>query len=623
MEQGNEGDGIVLFQYRQIDCDIPDTISSIGQITPDQLIDIVTKSLNLIIQDDDNKYDNKLPPNVAARHRISTNIATKIKELGYPGDCGYNQLLYPVEIQTRTLLTWLVQKLPRSEEEIAEESLGANAILNRRIMTALNAWKKQPWRLSFCADGTPLRNIYHTEPLKTTSPDTSKKVTTVNVLNSCSIQKIASEPSIFERHTLECIYDVLYASKLEDDFADNDEISGSRKNKRKDGSGASEMIQNVVRNAISAAKQSYNFNGGKPLGPFDKKAEQFNKTLQELITDASSEGSTKSFARGTRFSHATEFSEELSASIGKGNNVDLKINSNETEDAETRKARLLEEERLREEELEQLREEVRLSQNAVETQERQYNNAASKIRQLESELAALLNEGDILEREIMLKRKTLEMLPSAAENIGKLQVICGASAKRLIQLAQEWETHRRPLVEQLRNKKMSKAARRATCRAMVEEMKKCREEMVRMVQDIKEKQERAQVLSEEMSKLPKNINRNIYTHRILDIISSIAKQNKEIDKIVSDIRDIQKTINNNSRYYHYHYDHYNYHNNYYSAVSRADAVAEELIFSAANAQSSDPATVDTYRRLRTLRTKFESLLQAVSKQGNSPYLHYT
>ena len=77
---------------------------------------------------------------------------------------------------------------------------------------------------------------------------------------------------------------------------------------------------------------------------------------------------------------------------------------------------------------------------------------------------------------------------------------------------------------------MSKAARRATCRAMVEEMKRCREEMVRMVQDIKEKQERAQVLSEEMSKLPKNINRNIYTHRILDIISSIAKQNKEIDK---------------------------------------------------------------------------------------------
>ena len=44
-----------------------------------------------------------------------------------------------------------------------------------------------------------------------------------------------------------------------------------------------------------------------------------------------------------------------------------------------------------------------------------------------------------------------------------------------------------------------------------------------------------------------------------------------------------------------------------------------MIFSAANAQGSDPATVDTYRRLRTLRTKFESLLQSVSKQGKQYY----
>lgn len=42
-------------------------------------------------------------------------MATKIKELGFLGDCGYNQLLYPVEAQTRGLLNWLVQRLPRTE----------------------------------------------------------------------------------------------------------------------------------------------------------------------------------------------------------------------------------------------------------------------------------------------------------------------------------------------------------------------------------------------------------------------------------------------------------------------------------------------------------------------------
>jgi hypothetical protein len=39
----------------------------------------------------------------------------KVKELGFTGDCGYNQLLYPVEAHTRPLLTWLVQKLPRTD----------------------------------------------------------------------------------------------------------------------------------------------------------------------------------------------------------------------------------------------------------------------------------------------------------------------------------------------------------------------------------------------------------------------------------------------------------------------------------------------------------------------------
>lgn len=48
MEQGNEGDGIVLFQYRQIDCDLPDNVLTIGQITPDQLIDIGKKYIIII-----------------------------------------------------------------------------------------------------------------------------------------------------------------------------------------------------------------------------------------------------------------------------------------------------------------------------------------------------------------------------------------------------------------------------------------------------------------------------------------------------------------------------------------------------------------------------------------------
>lgn len=59
------------------------------------------------------------------------------QELGYPGDCGYNQLLYPTEDSMRDILNWLMNKLPRAEEDRTEEVLGPNALLNRRIMGAL------------------------------------------------------------------------------------------------------------------------------------------------------------------------------------------------------------------------------------------------------------------------------------------------------------------------------------------------------------------------------------------------------------------------------------------------------------------------------------------------------
>jgi hypothetical protein len=58
---------------------------------------------------------------------------------------------------------------------------------------------------------------------------------------------------------------------------------------------------------------------------------------------------------------------------------------------------------------------------------------------------------------------------------------------------------------------------------MVEDMKRCRGEMVAMVQDLKDKQDRSQALTEEVSKLPRNINRTLYTYRIMDIIASIGE----------------------------------------------------------------------------------------------------
>lgn len=86
----------------------------------------------------------------------------------------------------------------------------------------------------------------------------------------------------------------------------------------------------------------------------------------------------------------------------------------------------------------------------------------------------------------------------------------------------EWEQFRAPLTEQIKQKETAISKRKAKCIQMMEDIKKYREEMITMIQDLKDKQERSQMLTEELGKLPKNINRAIYTHRILDITASIG-----------------------------------------------------------------------------------------------------
>lgn len=48
MEQGNEGDEILLLSYRQLGCEIPANIVKVGQISAEMLIEIIAKALLLI-----------------------------------------------------------------------------------------------------------------------------------------------------------------------------------------------------------------------------------------------------------------------------------------------------------------------------------------------------------------------------------------------------------------------------------------------------------------------------------------------------------------------------------------------------------------------------------------------
>ena len=61
------------------------------------------------------------------------------------------------------------------------------------------------------------------------------------------------------------------------------------------------------------------------------------------------------------------------------------------------------------------------------------------------------------------------------------------------------------------------------------------------------------------------------------------------------------------------YQHYTRSNQ--NTLQRADAIAEERIYSAANAPGSDSATVGSYLNLTSLRASFDELVGTINKIG--------
>ena len=80
----------------------------------------------------------------------------------------------------------------------------------------------------------------------------------------------------------------------------------------------------------------------------------------------------------------------------------------------------------------------------------------------------------------------------------------------------------------------------------VEEINQFRLEIDELNADLTSKENLAKDLNKELENMPKESktsNRQFYTRRILEIVSNIDKQKKEIDKILIETKTLQKEIN--------------------------------------------------------------------------------
>eukprot|EP01039_Chlorochromonas_danica_P009336 gene9336-10304_t len=643
MEQGNEGDEILFFSCRQIGCDLPVNLHRVGDLSADNLIAILSRAI-AIITNGDVQLPTTLPANIASRHRICTDVSLQIKALGYPSDCGYNQLLYPVEHQTRDLLKYIVFKVPRGQDDDGtgagggDEFIGANALLSRQLHQSLLHWQKAFWVLPCSLHDRPLQNVFQSYPFQSLQ---RSPLLAAHLLQNHLMQKVREDRQRWQIHRVpvgtvpiaaagggggggvvgamkqldlsfqELINSIAEAKVTKDSSSGNSGSATVAGGAGGAGVGSSEeegrltrfahatvFAQEIAESTTSALLTPSSSATTTALSPVagaggvsgDAAGKEDKKNLTKIYEAAYASAFQQALAQGVAERHKAEGLAREQALVSALSQV--------REDLLERKKVMAMEEEERLEQLALTRHLIEEYTLQVEAQSRREESLQKLTSLLEEEVVNLQKETDRLEKDCLTKRQALELVPSASENIVRLQESCDKNTEKLRLLEEEWDSVQQPLLEELTRKERKKAARVARVAEMLEEMERYRELMLPMVQDLKEKQQRAELLQEETTKLNKNLQRSVYTHRILDITTSIAKQNKEIAKITEDIRTIQKTINLQSH-----------------SLQRADGIAEEIIFQAANNSHQDITMIESYRRLKTLRSHFESLLNALAEMG--------
>lgn len=369
-----------------------------------------------------------LPHNIAQRHRICTGIACKVKEIGFKGECGYNQLLYPVETQTRSLLTWLVLQLPRGNDVRTKEVLDSTALFNRKIAETLRESKERPWHHPNCFYGMPPRNSFAVNPHQTLDLNLHPNEYSIfDIYDDCARVGTSPASTIFKIHTLEIIQDLKSISQLESNFDVTDAIEDARNISKE-----SKMICNNKKGEKSMSSMYFN--------------QQIDKYKLPCTTEIEAP-------------HSYVGNFEYFLSIESDSTVSTKTAETSTLDLEDQNARIVKEEmeeRCRIEETKVL--ERKIQSHIVKLKLLEENHAESllKISRLEGQLTEKSIESENLERDVVIKRKTLELIPFAAENILNLTNHCKEASAKLVEMNQKWDIYKTPYEEEIQMRKAAK-----------------------------------------------------------------------------------------------------------------------------------------------------------------------
>jgi hypothetical protein len=626
-----EVDTVQLVALASAGVAIPKSVKSARDFTPEALHGVLVSSLRIIApvqaegeskenvtkqQDGDDGMDpaelaaialavkalpDKLPGNVAVRHRVATAVSNVIRQLGFAGEGGYNQLLYPAERDVRRLLSWVLQKLPR-----ADDGLGGGAMdpARAKLFKNLEVWLLAP--------AQPRSN----EP---------------NVTSNDAAELINAEFSSWKSSSANATANKNNRSLLDSITASLRAASSASSQPSQDGSFMLPLSQ------PESLLKAYSTDGTTVISADTLRSsslptlEQVSQSLREPggshINIPLRRGVPNVFPGSLLASYPSSFQRRAAFTVElvirkAAEKRDLAAEAAAAAAAAAEKdaaPRIKTEEEIlreREEEVEKLQADADALQATVEALSSRCQMLSAMLPQLRAQQNQLQQSTVEIERAYLLRKGGLEMLPDAGRNIDRLTAEIEGAASRLLELGAEWEKHRLPLVSSIAEEELRLQNQEERAETKVARVKEMKQQIAEMGANYSAKEELEKRLTIEYAKVQQMmaaasngggegesgseaiVTRPVYTRRILDVVRQIRKQKSEIGRIVGDVRKVNAELAAVSE-----------------KVKKNAASATEMIDRAASLNAKDPAYRQALKQVIALQDAFNAMLKAVSDAG--------
>lgn len=142
-----------------------------------------------------------------------------------------------------------------------------------------------------------------------------------------------------------------------------------------------------------------------------------------------------------------------------------------------------------------------------------------------------------LEESIVVKKRTINLINDAPNNILKLKDEINDHEKKMDQLRSRWLKHKEPLENENEKLKYLIENKKLEYQNKMQETRELRKAIDELNADLTEKEAYVNELNQELSssstkELSRSSNRQFYTKRILEIVEIIDRQRKEINKVI-------------------------------------------------------------------------------------------